>query len=463
MTPSSKTPVPRAPRTCTLLGAGLLSLLGVTLPAGCVRQVQPAPVISERAIAFTGVSVIPMDAERVLTDQTVIVRNGLITSLGPSDSITLPPDAERIDGRGHFLMPGLSDFHVHLQSDEQLLSYLAHGITTVFELNGSPHALELRQQIVDNQRFGPRIYASSPLLDGGPPGAAVVSVTTPEEARVAVVRQKSAGYDALKVFDNLSPEVYDVLVAMARQQNLPVVGHVPRRVGVDAVLRAHQALISHGEQYFLSLEQDEASLARLARDTREAGTSVVPDLVQIHTVLRMLQDLEGVFASPEARYLSPEVLRGWRYSNPTRRMLLPEFTERERRIYPLVQHLTLALQREGARLLLGTNASDAGLFPGEAAHQELAELVAAGLTPYEALSTGTRNAAAFIKERVDPLSRFGTVAVGQQADLLLLPGNPLEEIGLADKALGVMVRGQWLTRERLGKLRAQAAKAFPVR
>ncbi|WP_158501829.1 amidohydrolase family protein [Vitiosangium sp. GDMCC 1.1324] len=449
-------------RAWAFLGAGLLSVAGALLP-GCTHPAQLLPGVSERAVAFVGVNVVPMDTERVLTDQTVIVRNGLITSLGPSAEITVPKDAERIDGHGRYLMPGLVDFHVHLHSEEQLLSYLAHGVTTLFELDGSPRHVELRAELAANQRFGPRLYTSSPLLDGGPPGGRVVSVTTPEQARVAVVRQKLAGYDAVKVYDNITPEVYAILVAMARQQRIPVVGHVPRTVGVETVLRSHQALISHGEEYFLAASRDESRLADLARATKEAGTSVVPDLVHIHTSLRMLKDLEGVFADPESRYLSPEVMRNWRYSNPTRRVDVAEFGERERAAYPFVQHLTLALQKEGVRLVLGTNASDAGLFPGKSTHLELAELVEAGLTPYEALATGTRNAVAFIKDHVDPAARFGTVAVGQQADLLLLPGNPLEDVGQADRALGVMVRGQWLKRETLHKMRETSARSFSER
>lgn len=449
----------KTPRVWALLGMGLVSLAGALLP-GCVGKLDSRPEPSERAIAFIGVNVVPMDTERVLEDHTVVVRDGRIVSVGPSGSITVPADAERIDGKGRYLMPGLCDFHVHLQSDEQLLSYLAHGVTTVFELDGSPHHLELRAQLAQGERFGPTLYTSSPLLDGGPPGGRIVSVATTDQARKAVVLQKNAGYDALKLYDNITPDVYALIVAMGRQQKIPLVGHVPRKVGVDAVLRAHQALISHGEEYFLTSREGEAAIPALAKATKEAGTSVVPDLVQISTALRMLQDLEGVFVDPESRYLSPEVMRNWRFSNPTRRTDVAAFGERERAAYPYVQHLTLALHQAGARLLLGSNASDAGLFPGKATHLELAELVKAGLSPYDALATGTRNAGAFITDHVDPAARFGTVALGQRADLLLLPGNPLTDVGQTEQALGVMVRGQWLPRERLEKLRKKATADF---
>ncbi len=451
-------------RAWALLGVGLLSLAGALLP-GCVHEAQPVPGRSERAVAFVGVNVVPMDTERILADHTVVVRDGHIAALGPSGSITVPADAERIDGKGRYLMPGLADFHVHLTSDEQLLSFLAHGVTSIFDLDGSPRHVELQEQLARDERFGPTLYASSPRVDGDPPvfGGTVVTVGSPEQARRAVVLQKLAGYKALKVYDNVTPEVYAILMAMARQQRIPVVGHVPRKVGLEAVLRARQSLISHGEEYFLTGSRDESRLPALVRATKEAGTSVVPNLARLATTLRMLEDLEGVFADPEARFLSPEVMRNWRGSNPTRRVDVAAFLERERQAYPFVQHLTLGLRKEGARLLLGTDASQAGLFPGKAAHVELAELVKAGLSPFEALATGTSNAGAFIAEHVDPAARFGTVALGQRADLLLLPGNPLEDVGQAGRALGVMVRGQWLPRERLQRMRERAAEAFSKR
>jgi len=458
--PLLKRPVLKTPSAGTLLGVCLLSLsIALPLP-GCVHDSGSGPARPDSAVAFVGVNVVPMDSERVLPDQTVIVRDGLIAALGPSSAITVPKGALRIEAQGSYLMPGLSDFHIHLHSDEQLLSYLAHGVTTVFELNGTPRHLKLRDQISSHQVLGPRLYTSSPLMDGGPEGGIVVSVNSPEQARQAVVSQKRAGYDAVKVYDNVQPGVYEQLVATAREQKLPVMGHVPRTVGVDAVLRARQALISHGIEYFLAGSREESRIAGFALGTKAAGTSVVPDLSHLHTSLRMMEDLEGVFSDPEARYLSPKVLSDWRYSNPTRRVDVKEFAARQRVAYPFVQHLTLSMQRAGVRLLLGTNASDAGLFPGKTVHLELAELVEAGLTPYEALATSTRNAAAFIEEHVDPVARFGTVAVGQHADLLLLPGNPLEDVGQAGQSLGVMVRGQWLTREQLQKMRDKVARSF---
>ncbi len=445
-----------------LLAVSLLSLVGLGLVPGC-RHVPLAPGATERAVAFVGVSVLPMDSERVLEAQTVVVREGRIVALGPEASITIPLDAERIDARGRYLMPGLADFHVHVTSDEQLLSYLAHGVTSVFDLDGSPERLRLRERIAQGKQPGPTLYVSTPLTDGDPPvfGSAVV-LATPEQARQTALDSKRSGYNAIKVYNNLSPEVYAALSEAARQQGIPLVGHVPRKVGLEAVLQARQALLSHGDEYF-NVDADPARLPEAARATKEAGTVVVPNLARIASTQRMLADLEGVFADPEARFLHPDILRNWRGSNPTRRLNLAEFTAREQVKYPFVQQLTRSLAEAGVPLLLGTDSSQAGLFPGQSAHLELRELVKAGLSPYEALAAGTRNAGDFISQHVDPAARFGTVALGQRADLLLVEGNPLEGLEHLAQPLGVMVRGRWFPREQLQKLRERAAADFPKR
>jgi imidazolonepropionase-like amidohydrolase len=445
-----------------LLAVSLLSCVALGLAPGC-QHTPLAPGATERSVAFVGVSVLPMDGERVLEGQTVVVREGRIVAVGPEASITIPLDAERIDGRGRYLMPGLADFHIHLNSEEQLLSYLAHGVTSVFDLEGSPERLRLRGRIAQGKQPGPTLYVSSPLTDGDPPvfGNAVV-VATPEQAPQTVQDHKRAGYDAIKVYNNLSPEVYAALAAAAREQQLPLVGHVPRKVGLEGVLQARQALLSHGEEYF-NVDPAPESIPGAVRATKEAGTTVVPNLARLASTQRMLADLEGVFADPEARYLHPDVLRNWRGSNPTRRLNLAEFTAREQAKYPFVQQLTRSLAEAGVPLLLGTDSSQAGLFPGQSAHLELRELVKAGLTPYQALATGTRNAGAFITQHVDPAARFGTVALGQRADLLLVEGNPLEDLGHVARPLGVMVRGRWWTREQLQKQRERSAAALPKR
>ncbi|HXG65886.1 MAG TPA: amidohydrolase family protein [Blastocatellia bacterium] len=428
---------------------------------------------ANQTIAFTDVNVIPMDRERVLPRQTVIVRGGQITEIGPAKSVRTPKGAVKIDGRGQYLMPGLADLHIHLHSADHLLSYLAYGVTTVLNLDGDPDDLRLREEIARGARLGPNYYTCGPRTDGNPPvfgGGAVVA--SPEEARRAIAEQARAGYDFVKVYNNLAPETYAALVAEAQAQGLAVVGHVPRKVGVEGVLQAGQAMIAHGEEYFFTYfrgpadrfnqpgmrsKPDETKIPGIARATAAAGAAVTPNLSFIANTKRQLEDIQGVWADPEAKYLSPAVLNGWKSNNPTKRRDLEQFMEREKIKYPFVKKLTKGLSDAGVFLLLGTDASVAGCFPGHSAHVELRELVAAGLTPYQALATGTRNAGQFLATHARSKEKFGTVAAGQRADLILLKGNPLESIENISQIVGVMARGQWLPRTKLQQMRDDAA------
>lgn len=426
--------------------------------------------------AFVNVNVIPMTREVVLANQTVIIKDGRIAALGPFESTAIPDNAIKIDGRDRYLLPGLADLHIHLRSTDELLSYLAHGVTTVLHLSGAmsgaPDLLNYRAQIARGERLGPTLYLSGPNVDGDPPiwRGVSVAVTTPKEARRVVAEQKRAGYDVIKVYNQLSNEAYTALAEAAKQNNIAVVGHVPRAVGVEGALKAGQVMIAHGEEYFFTYfnckecgrdrKPDESKIPTIVQATLVAGTAVTPNLSFIAATRRQLDNLESVLADPETKYLRPQVLSMWKSQNPTNRPELEKFDEREKVKYPFVQKLTKALSDAGVLLLLGTDSSAPGLFPGQSAHLELRELVHAGLTPYQALATGTRNAGQFISECVRPTEKFGTIAIGQRADLILLSKNPLENIDNISQLAGVMARGQWLPMAKLQARRDSVAALY---
>ena len=453
----------------------LFSLPTLTLLVGCAAEVQTS---SDSVLVFSDVNVIPMGTERVLEANTVVVRDGVITALGASDSVEIPQNARIVDGRGCYLMPGLTDFHIHLRSTDELLSYLAYGVTTVVHvsgaMSGAPNLLGYREQLEGGEMLGPRLFTTGPILDGDPPifGSVSTVVTTPEEGRRVVEDQKQAGYDFIKVYNNLQPEVFSAVADEAREQGMAVLGHIPRIAGrVQALQRALEAgldLIAHGEEYFFtyfygdvesSLDRgevphpDEELIPDAVRMTKDAGAAVIPNLSFVAMTRRMLDSLEVVLADPETNYLHPDVLEMWREQNPTRRRDLERFDMREEGKYAFLKRLTKALHDVGIPLILGSDASAPGLFPGKSAHLELSELVDAGLSPYEALATGTRVPAEFIGKHVASSGQFGTVAVGQHADLILLTENPLNDIQNITKISGVMVRGRWLPSAELQHLR----------
>jgi Amidohydrolase family len=461
----------------------LFTLPPILLAAGVCLGTGAAMPRPDRILAIVGASVIPMDSNRLLHAQTITVRGGVIAAIGPGASVDVPAGAERIDGTGLYLLPGLTDAHVHLRDPIELLSYLAHGVTTVVQLSGPtgnvPDVLELRRRVTRGDVPGPTIYASGRILDGDPaifPGVSI-ALRTPREAAAAVEAQREAGVDLVKVYNNLPTSALQAVTRAAHERGLSVWGHVPRSEGRDTALQqalaAGMDVIAHGEEVFFTLlyrdverqldgfrvptVQDDA-VREAAGMIREHGAAVIPNLSFIEMTRRQLDNLSQVLADPETRFLHPRTLEMWRQQNPTTRANLARFDRRERGKQPIVRQVTRALQDARVPLLLGSDASASGMFPGKAAHLELSELVKAGLSPYEALAAGTSTSGRFLHGLVRGSPAFGTITVGGRADLLLVEANPLVDIANTARIAGVIVRGEWYPRARLASLREGAAR-----
>jgi imidazolonepropionase-like amidohydrolase len=465
-----------------LRAAALLLLLASTSFASGLPRQRPRP--GGRAVAFVGVNVLTMTRGATLKDQTVVVRGGRIVRVGPARTVRPPAGALRVNAAGKYLMPGLVDFHVHLRDESELLSYLSHGVTTVVHMSGPtqnvPDVLALRRRIADGELLGPRVYTTGRMLDGDPPIFPNVSavVTTPAEARRAVAAQRRLGVDFIKVYNNLEPDVHRAAVEEAHRLGLAVVGHVPRRPSrpraLQAALDARQDMIAHAEEFFFTyfyadtdalLDQgrpprpDAGRIPEAVRMVRARGAAVTPNLSFVAMLLRQLEDLEAVFADEEFAFLHPSVAAMWREQNPTRRRDRDRFTLRERAKHPFLRQLVRALAAGGVPLLLGTDSSAPGMFPGKSAHAELRELVGAGLTAREALAAATFNPGRFVRRHVRGADLFGAIETGARADLLLLEADPLADVANASRIAGVMAAGRWLTKEELERLRREARKA----
>jgi imidazolonepropionase-like amidohydrolase len=464
----------------------LIHFLAIYVLVSCSSAPPPTAAIQDQQpLAFVHVNVIPMTQSGLIEDQTVVIERGKITRIGPSASIRLPRNALQIDGREKYLMPGLVDFHVHLRDESELLSYLAHGVTTIVHMAGPTgnvsDVLTLRRRISADEVLGPNVYTTGRILDGHPPIFPNVStvVSKPAEAKRVVEEQYRAGVDFIKVYNNLTSEVLRALVEAAHERGLAVIGHIPRHDGrpqaLQTAVAAGQDMIAHGEEFFftyfygdtdsvlnrgLSPRPDLSRLRSVVRLVRESQVAVTPNLSFVAMTQRQLEHLDLVLSDNEARYLHPDVIAMWREQNPTRRQDLERFSLRERAKYAFLKELIPALHAEGVLLLLGTDSSAAGMFPGKSAQLELRELVQTGLTPNNALATGTKNAGQFIKEHGRGADSFGTVSVGQRADLLLLDANPLAKIDNISQIAGVTVRGRWLSKKELEKMRSEAIASF---
>ncbi|HEX5966759.1 MAG TPA: amidohydrolase family protein, partial [Pyrinomonadaceae bacterium] len=219
-----------------------------------------------RVVAFVNVNVIPMDRERVLRNQTVIVSDGRITSIGDAKRSKPPAGAQIIDGTGKFLIPGLMDMHVHLFSDDEFPDSLAedefkvmiaYGVTTIRLMIGTPEQLVLREKSAKGEILAPTVFAASPHLTGRKQPNGIV-VTTEAEARAAVTKSKQEGYDFIKVTTYLAPQVYEAIIDEAKKQNIRVVGHADSRtVGLQRALKARQQ-IEHLDAYLEALLPESA-------------------------------------------------------------------------------------------------------------------------------------------------------------------------------------------------------------
>lgn len=437
----------------TGLGAALLAL---TASAATVSAQVPA----RGQYAFTNVNVIPMDRERVLENQTVVIADGRITRMGPAASTQVPAGATTIDARGKYLMPGVAEMHGHIPganveaAEDVLFLYVAAGATTVRGMQGHPAQLELRRRAQAGEIIAPRLWLAAPPLSGN---------NVPDAAAAdRLVRQaKEAGFDLLKVHEGISAEAYAGIVKTAREVGLPWGGHVSQHVRVEGALRAQQSTIDHIDDYIdalnppaspawsanggdrvrlMALNADESRIPELARATREAGVAIVPTQI-LWEVLRGARDPQQMLDRPENRYIPQTTLTGWTNTvNNLRTNADPAAAARE---VQLRNRLLEAMSDEGVLILMGTDAPQLFSVPGFSLHRELPVMVEAGMTPFQVLQSGTVNVAKFFGIE----DEAGTVAEGKRADLLLLDANPLSDIGSMERIAGVMMDGRWLPRE----------------
>ena len=409
----------------------------------------PKPILTphraedDSVVAFIDVNVVPMSRDGVLEHQTVIVRGGRITEMGPAARLRAPAGAITVDGRGKYLMPGLAEMHGHLPSpnaapeltENVLFLYVANGVTTVRGMQGNLAHLELKARVARGELLGPRLWVPGPPLTGN-------GAPTPEAGRRLVEEQHAAGFDHLKIHEGLSRETYDTIVATAKRLGMRFAGHVPDAVGVYHALESGQASIDHLDNYVETVggpdSADDRRIAQVVAATCAAHVWTVPTLALWETFLGT-DDSVTLAAREELRYVPPAWRLSWAQQLAQIRSNAPPV---EKRLVTLAlrRRILKALQTAGCPIALGTDSPQLYSVPGFSIHREMRSMVAAGLTPQQILNEGTRQVARYFGAEQE----FGTVAAGQRADLLLLSGNPLADLANVARRAGVMVNGRWL-------------------
>jgi len=406
-----------------------------------------------KTVAFMNVNLISMAVDSVAINQTVIVEGGLIKFIGSLASMKIPPPAVKIDGTGKYLIPGLVDMHVHTTtSKSQDLLNLAKGITTVRDLCGFPWMLKSRAQIRANKLLAPNLYLSGPLLNAFKMEIYGESARTPEDGRRLVREHKQAGYDFIKVHNNLKFKVYQALLEEAAKENIPVVGHVPHDIKIADAIALGQRTFEHFKGYYLdkTLEMTDEDYAAL---TDNANVWNCPTFYTYRLGLRGKEAGDLITQREEMKYVSAydkqQWLKTFEYSENGNAAL---------KVYEMSKEIFKNLLRVKARFVAGTDCGGgyAMMVPGFALHEELRIMEQNGMSPVEVLKTATVNAAEAMNRREE----FGAIEIGKRADVVLLGKNPLELTAHLSQIRGVMVRGIWLPQNEIEAILQQVENIY---
>ncbi len=403
-------------------------------------------------IAITHVSVIPMDREVVLNDQTVVTQGSKIVIIGDSSKVKLPPGSEKIDGKGKFLIPGLIDLDVQIRSKLEFPLYLANGVTTVFNHDGRPIHLTWRNQIRDGSLRGPNIVTCGPK---------VIRPKNPSESAKLVESDSKTGYDSVFVTAGVSPTNFAAIVSAARSNKRTLFGNIPRAVGLPEVLRNKMPIVSIEEvfnSYLIGSQNLNADMTKASRMIAQSKVPVIANLISTTHNLRQAEDLKSFLARTETQFLPAWQRRAWRpgFNDVQARYL-------DKRFHPGLQR-SLINQKEiirqliggGATVLVGTNANATGIVPGFTVVEEILNLNKLGYSNYRSLRASTLDSAIALNQS----NSIGSIAVGKRSDLVLLSANPLSDLENLKRRAGVISNGKWLTNQVLQRDLNSVSKSY---
>ncbi|MBB4153526.1 imidazolonepropionase-like amidohydrolase [Sphingomonas jinjuensis] len=451
-----------------------------------------APVAGrERAdLLIRHVAVVDVEHGRTLPDQAVAVRGDTIVASGrDSDVAGRWQGARWVEGRGRFLIPGLWDMHVHfgggpalVAENEALLPlYIANGVTTVRDCAGDlpNQVLAWREAVRRGTLTGPTIYTSGPKIEGLKPiWKGTLETGSEADVDAAVSKLKALDVDFVKITDStLDPKLFLYAVGAARRAGLPVSGHIPMADTIEQALDAGISSIEHLDYAFKPGAPDEAAIAadfaagritRAEADRRidegfdpavaakawrtmaAKGVAVTPTLLVSRTIAYL--DRDDHSRDAYLAYIGPGLRQTYQWRVDRAAKATPAEIARRHAHVEKMAAILPGLRRAGVTIMAGTDAGFLNSFdyPGQALHDELALYVRYGLTPAEALASATRAGPGWFGK----LDRYGAVARGKAADLVLLKADPLKDISATRGVDAVVLRGKLYDRKALDALLA---------
>jgi imidazolonepropionase-like amidohydrolase len=393
-------------------------------------------------VALVGATLIDVTGKPATPNSAVVIQDGRVAAAGPRGSIKVPANAKVIDVSGKFLLPGLWDMHAHFYQPEFGPTYLAAGITTARDVgNDIEYGTSLRDAARQGRGLGPRMLLAG-YIDGKGEGHGFdVEVETPEEARAAVQRYKNAGYEQIKIRDQVKPETLKVICAEAHRLGMTVTGHVPQGMNALQAVEAGMDQLNHMNHVLtgffphrdrnsppVTVNLNGPNVVNALKVFKEHGTVIDPTDAVLELMLRPMNMPIERF-EPGVNKVAPELKVQINKKGED-----PEQADGLRMVVDVLLKITGALQRAGVPIVAGT---DVGV-PGHTLHRELELYVKAGMTPLQAIAAATITPARVMK--LD--NEVGTIEAGRRADLIVLDANPLDNISNIRKVRLVMTQGR---------------------
>ena len=462
---------------------GLAVLLAAAAPAAAREQ---ADLLIRHA------TVIDVASGKTVANQAIAVSGDTIRAVGADASVSRRYSAKsNVDAAGKFVMPGLWDMHVHFGGGQDLIEenknllplYVAYGVTTVRDCAAdiAPSVLEWRSAVAEGRLLGPRIFTSGPKLEGYRPlWKGTIEVGTPAEVDAALDRLQAMKVDFVKITDNtLKPDIFLYAVKEAKRRGMKTSAHTPYALTIVQAADAGLSSVEHvdylikagspkeaeiGAEYAAGkLSYGQASDAFVETFDRDHAKGVYRDLAKRRIAVtptlnmgRILAYLDREDHSKDAAlaYIGPGLRKTYDWRVERAAKATPEQIAARHKEYELSKQVIPMLAEAGIPILAGTDAGYLNSFnyPGEGIHEELDRYVEAGLTPQQALIAATITGPAFLGHS----DRYGALAEGKAADILILGASPLQDIKATRSIRGVVLHGKWLDREALDALLIEA-------
>jgi hypothetical protein len=472
-------------KTNRIARATLMAMAAALAAAPCAAQ-------PSSEIAIEHVNILPMTTvDAVIPDAMVIIRDGRIAVIGRT--ISRPKGARRIDARGKWLMPGLSDMHTHPENsrmlrlltgdknlpentvaDEDVFApYVINGVLQIVNMAAMSEAVGQRNAVESGRVLGPHM-ALAAMVDGVPPiwplGFSHVAAT-PEDGRQVVRDMKADGFDYIKTYSRLSLDTFSAIVDEAAKMHMKALGHIPgRELGItDKFFLPNYSMVAHAEEFALQGQPGpgtfcspgrgctalDSDIPRFVAMAKRNGTWLTSTLTLDDRILEIMKDPGSLTRRPELQYLPAITFASWLRGAAK---APPERIARQERVIDFNAKLIKAFAAAGIPVLPGTDTGIPGIAAGFALHDELEALVRAGLTPGQVLIAATRQSA----EWLDTLADRGTVETGKRADLILLDADPRLDVANTRKITAVIVNGRYLGPRDLNALRARLSARHQV-